>query len=230
MTGIPGIVNTARSLAYLDRLQSLTANNLANTNSDGFKGDRLTAHLLPGLQFPVPVQKLDLQQGTFRDTARPLDVGLDGAGFLVVDTAQGERLIRGGSLQLDVAGRLTDLHGDPVLGEKGPIIVTGSSLEVEADGTITADGATLGRLRVVNVENPSSLKKEGLGRFIADGELLDAPMTTRVRQGAVEEANVDPLSSMVDLITIQRAYAANLDALKAMDSVLGSVTTEVGKV
>jgi flagellar basal body rod protein FlgG len=46
----------------------------------------------------------------------------------------------------------------------------------------------------------------------------------------VEEANIDPLLSMVDLVTIQRAYAANVDALKAMDSVLGAVTTEVGKV
>ena len=54
--------------------------------------------------------------------------------------------------------------------------------------------------------------------------------TTHVRQGAVEEANLDPLLSMVDLVTIQRAYAANVDALKAMDSVLGAVTNEVGKV
>jgi flagellar basal body rod protein FlgG len=51
-----------------------------------------------------------------------------------------------------------------------------------------------------------------------------------VRQGAVEEPNMDPLVSMVDLVAIQRAYAANLDALKAMDSVLATVTSEVGKV
>lgn len=228
---VGGIVNTARSLAYLIRLQEVTANNIANANSDAFKADRLTAELSPGSQFPVPVQLTDLQQGAFRETGRTLDVALDGPGFLVTQTPEGERLIRGGSLRLDAAGRLTDAHGDLVLGEDGPIILQGQNLEFHGDGTILVDGAPAGRLRLVTVSDPASLRKEGMGRFVAsvppqrveEGSL-------RVRQGAVEESNVDSMLSMVDLVTIQRAYTANIDALKAMDSVLATVTGQVGRV
>jgi flagellar basal body rod protein FlgG len=223
-------VDTARSLAYYLRLQEVTANNLANSQTDAFKADRLTAWLVPGSRTPVPVQHLDLQQGAFRDTSRPLDLALDGPGFFVVGTDVGERLTRGGSLQLDPAGRLTDAHGNPLLGVDGPIVIQGSEVEVQGDGTILVDGTAAGRLRMVTVNDPATLLKEGFGRFVAGDPLVPAPEGTRVRQGAVEEPNMDPLVSMVDLVAIQRAYAANLDALKAMDSVLATVTSEVGKV
>ena len=112
---IQGILNTARSLSFYTRKQEVVANNLANANSDAFKADRIMARAYPGATFPVPVQTIDLQQGTFRETSRPLDVALSGPGFLVVHTADGDRLTRGGSLQLDPAGRLTDSHGDLVM-------------------------------------------------------------------------------------------------------------------
>jgi len=226
-----GIVNTARTLAFYTRLQEVTANNLANANSDAFKADRMTARLLPGAAHPVPVELTDLQQGRLRDTGRPLDLGLDGPGFFVVNTARGERLTRGGGLRLDTVGRLTDSQGDPLLGPDGPVLIHGRDVEVRADGTVLVDGASAGRLRVENVDGPAGLLKEGFGRYLPSSRLRPVSEdATRVRQGVVEEANLDPLLSMVDLVTIQRAYAANIDALKAMDSVLGAVTNDVGKV
>jgi flagellar basal body rod protein FlgG len=228
---LQGILNTARSLAFYTRLQEVTANNLANVESDAFKADHLTARQLAGTQHPVPVAWRDLQQGAFRETARPLDLALDGPGFFVVGTEAGERLTRGGSLRLDGAGRLTDAHGAPVLGEQGPIVVTGAEVLVQSDGTLMVDGAVAGKLRLATVEDPGQLLKEGLGRYRSPGPLLPvADGVARVRQGAVEGPNVDALTAMVDLVTIQRAYAANIDALRAMDGVLGVVTGEVGKV
>jgi flagellar basal body rod protein FlgG len=227
---IRGILNTARSLSYYLRAQEVTANNLANVSSDAFKGDRLTARQLPGQSFAIPVQKTDLGQGVFRQTGRPLDVALDGPGFLVVATGAGERLTRGGSLQIDREGRLADAHGAPLLGADGPIFVAGRDLEVHGDGTVKADGAVVGRLRLVTHEG-EPMRKEGHGRFVPQGALEPAiEGVTRVRQGSVEAPNVDPMLSMVDLIEIQRAYAANLDALKAMDGVLGTVVNQVGRV
>src|SRR6185436_11911498 len=133
---LKGIVNTARSLSYYLRLQEVTANNLANVNSDAFKADRLTARTLPNMDYPVPVQQIDLDQGTFRETGRPLDLSLDGPGFFVVRTERGERLTRGGSMKLDPAGMLTDSHGDPLLGTQGPLVISGSEIEVQSDGTV----------------------------------------------------------------------------------------------
>jgi flagellar basal body rod protein FlgG len=228
---LAGILNTARSLSFYLRWQEITANNLANANTDTFKMDRLAATRTAEGGAAVPVQHTDFRQGFFRDTARPLDVAIDGPGFLVVNTARGERLTRGGSLRLDPQGFLTDAHGDPVLGDSGPIAISGAQVEIQGDGSIVVDGAPAGRLRIVAPEASATLAKEGMGRYFAGGAL--APVedgVTRLRQGAIEEPNMDPLLSMVDMITIQRAYAANVDALRAMDGVLGTVTGEVGKV
>ena len=228
---LQGILNTARTLSFYARRQEVTANNLANSNSDAFKADRVLAHATRGNSAPVAVQDIDLRQGTFKETARTLDLALDGPGFFVVSTPNGEMLTRGGSFHLDPAGRLTNSEGDLVIGDGGPLTLQGAKVEVHGDGSVVVDGQLAGRLKIVNVEEPQGLLKEGFGRYLPGGEVhrVDED-TTHVRQGAVEEANLDPLLSMVDLVTIQRAYAANVDALKAMDSVLGSVTNEVGKV
>jgi flagellar basal-body rod protein FlgF len=228
---LQGIINTARSLSYFTRVQEVTANNLANVQTDAFKVDRITARLLPGSEHPVPVETTDLRQGTFKETSRPLDVSLDGPGFFVVQTSQGERLTRGGSMRLDAAGQLTDGEGHPLLSETGPIVLNGGDVTIGSDGTVEVDGASAGRLRLATVENPSTLQKEGSGRYVATTPLLPvADDGTRVKQGSVEEPNSDPLLSMMDLVTVQRAFSANLDALRAMDGVLGVVTGEVGKV
>jgi flagellar basal body rod protein FlgG len=226
-----GIVNTARTLSFHLRKQEVTANNLANVDTDAFKADRIAAHASPGAGFPVPAQQIDLQQGRFRETGRPLDVAVDGPGFLVVRTPEGERLTRGGSLRLDPAGRLADMHGNLVMGEGGPLVLVGADIEIRSDGTVLVDGGDAGRLRMETVDDPSALRKEGMGRFIAAGPTVAVDEgAAALRQGAVEEPNLDPLLSMVDLIAIQRAYAANADALKSMDGMLGLITGEVGKV
>jgi flagellar basal body rod protein FlgG len=228
---IQAIVNTARSLSYYTRLQEVTANNLANANSDAFKADHLAARLVAGSPAPVPVRWTQIEQGTLRDTERALDVALEGKGFLVVRKAHGDRLTRGGSLGLDPSGRLVDAGGDPVLGPQGPIVLNGAEVEIKHDGSILVDGAPSGRLSLATVDDPRALLKEGAGHYVPAGPLRDvADGAVRVRQGAIEEANLDPVLAMVDLVTIQRAFAANIEALRAMDSVLGTVVGEVGKV
>jgi flagellar basal-body rod protein FlgG len=111
------------------------------------------------------------------------------------------------------------------------VVVQGGKVEVQGDGTVMVDGQSAGKLRIVSPDDPRQLLKEGFGRYAPGGEVHSVDEdTTHVRQGTVEDANLDSLLSMVDLVTIQRAYAANADALKAMDSVLGAITSQVGKV
>lgn len=226
-----GIQNAAHGLSYYSRLQEVVANNLANASTDAFKVDRMTGRMLPGESFPVPVEHLDLSQGAMRETGRTLDLALDGPGFLVVTTAAGERLTRGGSLRLDAAGQLTDADGNPVQGEKGPVVPGVGKLEIQPDGTVLVDGATIDTLRLETVADPTALRKEGTGRFVPpEGASLIPAVGAQVRQGNIEEPNSDAVLGMIDLVTIQRAYAANVDALKAMDGVLGTIAAEVGKV
>lgn len=226
-----GILNAAHGLSYYARLQEVTANNLANVSTDAFKVDRMSGRMLDGQSYPVPVEHLDLAQGAFRQTGRTLDVALDGPGFLVVRTPNGERLTRGGSLRLDPDGQLTDADGNPILGDKGPIIPGIGTVEIQSDGGVLVDGAPLDHLRLETVADPNTLKKEGTGRFlIPDGEKPVHAEGVTIRQGSIEEPNSDAVLGMIDLVTIQRAYAANVDALKAMDGVLGTVAGEVGRV
>ncbi|MEP6571523.1 MAG: flagellar hook basal-body protein [Gemmatimonadota bacterium] len=227
-----GILNTARTLSFYTKLQELTANNLANSDTDGFKADYMSAMLPSSDAFPVPVQKVDLNQGSLNATGRELDVALEGPGFMVLQTPAGERLSRGGSLMLDGANQLSDRHGNLVLGNKGPIAIPiqHGKIEIQADGGVVVDGTQVGQLRMETVADQNTLLKEGAGRFITSTPTIPVTTaTTTLHQGQVEQSNQDSLKGMVDLVTIQRAYAANVDALKAMDSVLGNVVNEVGK-
>ncbi|HVO35478.1 MAG TPA: flagellar hook basal-body protein [Gemmatimonadales bacterium] len=230
MTIPPGIIKTARTLSYYSQLEDVTANNLANVSTDAFKADRVTALLTTPGGSPVPVQQIDLSQGTFRETGRVLDVALDGPGFLVVGTAAGERLTRGGALHLSGNGTLVDMNGDPVLGAKGPITISGGTVELQGDGTVAVDNVAVDRLRLVASPGAAQLSKEGGGRFVSSTPAAVAdPSVLRVRQGAIEESNLDPIHGMVDLVTIQRAYSANISALRALDGVLGTVANDLAK-
>ena len=228
---LEGIRTAAHALSYYVREQEVVANNLANANTDAYKAHHLSAHRAAGQRYPVAIESLDMRQAPFRETGRPLDLALRGDGFLVVQTDRGERLVRGGSFSLTGDGVLTDREGHPVLGTTGPVVLQGSEVLIHPDGRIAVDGRAAGQLRIVSVDDPRRLVKEEANRFAASGGVSPAPDgTTHVEQGVVEDANVDPILSMIDLVTIQRAFSANVDALKAMDSVLGTITSDVGKV
>ncbi len=226
-----GINGVARTLSYYARRQEITAGNLAQSNTEAFKALRVAAHGSSDGSSPEAVQWTDWTQGSLRSTGRPLDIALEGPGFLVVETPEGDRLTRGGSLQLDPDGRLIDSGGRSVLGEQGPLYLFGSSVEVATDGSITVDGAAAGRLRLAVVDDLDGLAREDGGVFAPTSEVRSAPEgAVEVRQGSVEDANLDPITSLVDLISIQRAYAANVQALKTMDRILSIAASDVGEV
>lgn len=223
------IQGAARTLTLYQRMQEVAANNIANSETAGFKFDRVLAQASRAGDFSLPQQVTDLQQGALARTGRELDVALDGDGFLVVQTPRGERLTRGGSLKLDAAGQLTESDGSPLLGQKGPIVVPPGELAIEPDGTVRVDGDAIDQLRVERAPKGATLQKEGVGRFTASAPTVRAEGTV-VRQGQLEDSNFDSMTGMLDLVLIQRAYSANVDALKAMDGVLHTVAGDVGRV
>lgn len=226
---MPGLLASARTLAYYTRRQEVTANNLANVETDGFKADRIVARLAADGSHPLPEQALDLTQGSLEQTGRPFDLALDGPGFFVVRTADGERLTRGGTFTLDADGTVSDGRGGQLMGDGGPIRITGRDVRIDAQGRISVDGQAVDALRIATVADPRTLTKAGEGRLMPNGPIVEAEGTA-VRQGVLEQSNVDPMLGMVEMLMIQRAFAANTDAMKTLDGALATVTGDLGRV
>lgn len=225
-----GIASAAHALRYWERRQEVASNNLANANTTGFKGERVFARLL-GEGLPVAEAATDTTAGAITATGNPLDVALRGPGYFVVRTPTGERWTRGGSLQVDAAGDLTDQDGNVMLGERGPIRVRAGTVTLDRSGWVIADGVKLDRLRVEAPAAGAVLQHEGGTHFVPDaGRAPVAPEARHVAQGELEGSNVNTLSSLVDLITIQRHYANAQKMVSVLDGVRSTIANELGKV
>lgn len=226
-----GLRAAARALSYWERRQEVMAHNLANVSTHGFKGERVFARLLAD-QGVVPEAATDLRHGRLTATGQPLDLALDGDGFFVVETAQGERLIRGGSMTIDGSGRIVDQGGNPLLGVRGPIVLSelGGEVKISRDGTVEQDGHLLGRLRIVRLSEGATIEHEAGVRFRSDAFEPVADSERQVRQGFLEESNVSTVTAMVDMINIQRSYKSVQNSLVVMDGVLETIANRVGRV
>src|SRR3990172_5431658 len=153
------------------RRMDVTAQDMANANTTGYKGDRLAfsevlAERLPaedrsGGWVAVADQRTQFSQGGIQMTGNPLNLALEGDGLFVVDTARGERYTRNGSFTLSPDGTLITPQGDALLGEGGAMQITGSKIEIASDGTVKSEQGEIGRIRVVRFANPNQVVKEG---------------------------------------------------------------------
>jgi flagellar basal-body rod protein FlgF len=213
----------------LERQLDVVANNVANVNTSGYKADStlFEEFLKSGAHEDNFVGKdrsvsyvqdratfRDFSQGAAEQTKNPLDLLIDGGGFLVVQTAGGERYTRDGGLQLNNTGQLVTAGGNPVLGASGPIVLqpTDHDINVSPDGTITvleANGRTdsiRGKLRLVSFAQAQKLLKEGSNLY-SSGEGAPQPDTkSMVRQGFIEKSNVNAVAEMSRMIEVTRAY------------------------
>ena len=226
----PDAMSSAVSaLYYWERRQEVLSNNLANADTTGFKGERVFGELLAN-GTTAPVAETDMTAGALTPTGNPLDLAMGNGNFFVVDTPQGERLSRGGSFQLDGAGYLSDADGHHVLGESGPIRLFGGTVTIDKTGTVFADGQAVAALRVETVPAGAAPAHAGESLFVPPaGTTAAAPTERRVVQGSIEQSNVNTISSMVDMITVQRAYAAVQKAVVTMDDVNGTISNELAK-
>lgn len=223
-----GIDPAVHALRYWERRQEAAAHNLANVSTPGFKAERVFARLLEN-GAPALAAATDFTPGAVAETGRPLDVALQGDGFLVVETPIGERYVRGGSFSLDVSGTLVTPEGHAVLGDSGPLVLPPGPVEVERDGTVLVNGTAVGRLRV---ELPGGTPtRAGAAMWVPDGDGTTVPQEeVRVKQGYLEESNVDPVSALVEMIEIQRAYGAIQRSVQVADEVMQTITTDIGRV
>ena len=238
-----GIQVSAAALTPLSRAQEILANNLANVSTTGFRQDRIgferlltegapnragqpasgSAAASAALATPSLGGQVSLEPGALDTTGGALDLAIVGTGFFTVQTPEGLAYTRDGSLSLDPEGQLVHRSGNPIVGEGGPIQLTpGARFEVATDGTVSVDGEAQGRLQIVSFADPSTLRHAGRGLLASDtpGEPLE---TARVAQGSLEASNVDPIGTMVEMMTLLRSFEANHSALMTQDQTLAQL-------
>jgi flagellar basal-body rod protein FlgF len=216
--------------------QAVTANNLANASTAGYKaetsGFRTAQVVGPGLPARAyalnATQGADLSAGALQRTGAPLDVAIEGDGFFAVQALNGnEAYTRGGSFKISPEGELQTRGGLPVLGEGGPIsIPQDSRIAIGADGTISAvdlgqsaaNVLIVGRLKLVNPERSDLVRgADGLFRT-RSGDPADADPNVKVVGGAVEDSNVNTVSTMVEMINLARQYELHMKILQTADA------------
>jgi flagellar basal-body rod protein FlgF len=200
----------------LMREMQVVANNIANISTAGFRreGVIFSEHVAragadPSLSMASAEGRLvDLTPGAMTQTGGTFDFAITGPGFFQIATPEGPRLTRAGAFGPDPAGTIVNRDGHALLDEGGaPVSVPpGAGLvSLGADGTLSADGLPFARIGLWTVAGDNPLQHEAGTRFVATGSLVPAD-GTQVRQGFLEDSNVDPVTEMARMIEVQRSY------------------------
>ncbi len=225
------LVGLSRQMALTHQLDVI-ANNIANIDTTGYKADNsLFAQFLTSRasdqQFIGNDRHVDFVQdratwidmspGALQHTGSPLDVAIDGPGYLTVQTPRGQRYTRNGALAIDGNGNLVTSEGYQVVGDSGPITFqsTDHDIVISANGIITVregnstQDSQRGRLQIVTFNQPQQLQKDAGSTFTAPNGVTSnpAPTSTRVVQGAIEKSNVNGIAEMARMIQLTRSYS-----------------------
>jgi flagellar basal-body rod protein FlgF len=238
----------------LERQMDVVANNIANVNTNGYKADNslFEEYLRSGAHEDNFVGRdravsfvqdrgtfKNLTQGPSEQTKNPLDVAIDGGGFLVVQTPGGERYTRDGGLQINNQGQLVTAAGNPVLGNSGPIVFqpTDHDVSIAADGNITVlEGlnrvdSVRGKLRIVSFAEAQKLLKEGTNLYAAgEGAAAQPDAASKLRQGFIEKSNVNSVVEMSRMIEVTRTYTQIANMLQQQSDLHKSAIEKLADV
>jgi len=237
---IKGLQTSSSGLVPMMTRLDVIANNLANANTTGFKRDSVFVKLVEdagiaqaqgkGESAEAQVQRVtDFSDGVLTPTNNPLDVAIQGRGFLVVNTPEGLRYTRNGNCELAADGTLVTPQGDAVMGTSGNIRfpdlqgLSQGKVVVTESGEVLVDNKLVDRLRVVDFPDVTKLQKESNSLFAAPIEMSPVEMrddSVRIRQGFLEGSNVEGLEEMMAMIELTRNFESNQRVIQAQDSTL----------
>ncbi len=237
-----------QAMQVLSKSQDVTADNLANINTPGFKGNKLFYRMMTEnlngqeIKRAVPMSQVNMDQGILEPTGNEFDVAINGTGFFKVQDGDQEYLTRDGRFSLNSDGILVNSNGAQVLGESGPIQLTElfqstnesggpNQLEISKDGTILINGNAQDKLQIVKVDDPTLLERQGSTYFTVKDEIeLSDDGIGMVMQGYFEKGNVEPLAEMVDMMRNMQMFESQQRALKTTDDMLSQVTSRLGRL
>jgi flagellar basal-body rod protein FlgF len=229
----------------LQRQLDIIANNIANSDTAGFKVEALAVTEDPQapaftLGGPAPVKFVmpngvirNFGQGALRKTDSQFDVAIDGQGFFKIQTPVGERYTRDGRFRMDEAGRLVTQGGSPVLDDGGGEINLSpekGQLTISPDGTLSQGTQRIGKLGVVTFSNLSTLEKVGdnLMQNTSNQQGVAAP-DAKLRQGMLEGSNVNPILEVTRMIEVSRAYEQMAKMMDSQATLSTQAVQQLGK-
>jgi flagellar basal-body rod protein FlgF len=222
---IEGIYSTMSGKFVAEKRMELISNNLANALTPGYKASRPKVtraeddslprspdQLTPTYMYIIE-SYIHFSGAPLVETKNPLDVAIEGDGFFVISTKEGNMYTRNGNFTLDQEKRLVTLDGSPVLGQNGEITIDarqGGDVKIENDGSIFVDKVLVDRLKIADFTDKKGLLNYGQSRFVNTNPAAPeiTPENFSVKQGSYEASNVNVMSEMVDMMSTVRAYEA----------------------
>lgn len=234
-----GYVSLTRQSGLLKEMQTV-ANNIANLSTTGYRREgvvfaefiRSTGQNSASLSFADANGRLtDPTQGPLSETGGAFDFAIEGDGFFVLETPQGDRLTRAGSFTPNQDGELVSMDGHRLLDIGGaPIFIPpdGQSVVLAPDGTLSSNDIPLAQIGVVLPEDAAAMIRESGVMFNNSSGVIPADQA-RLFQGFLENSNVSPVTEMARMIEVQRSYELGQKFLEREDDRIRSVIRVLGQ-
>ena len=244
---IRGFYTAATGMLVQRCRMDVITNNLVNAETTAYKADSLVQGVFgdlvlrrmngagqetvgtisPGTRVNAIVTSF--AQGNPEQTGRACDFALNGNGFFVVSTPDGDRYTRNGGFSVTSDGYLINADGFYVQGRNGRIHVGSGGFAVDQQGNITVNGTITDKFRIVRFADLNALTKEG-GSLFSSPESPAADTQTSVMQGYLESSNVDISGELTDMMAVTNMYSSNQQVLKMIDGTIDKAVNEVGRV
>jgi len=205
------------------------ANNMANSNTNGFKKDIISFYEALDMQSN---SSTDFSPGPLRYTGNELDVALSSKGFFKVETPNGLRYTRDGAFSINAEGILVTGNGDTVLGQSGPITLENGEVYIGRDGQVVVNNESVDKILVVDFDDPQLLRKEGGSYYSYQGENngISTEPDAEIQQKYLEGSNVNPTQEIIKMIETYRAFESVEKAIQSIDALTGTMVNDYGTI
>jgi len=232
---IKGIYQSARSLLAANKNMEKISGNLANLNTVGFKREGLFSEILKSEGKSQIRSSIDTSQGEIYETLNPLDLALVGEGMFTIQTQNGYEFTRKGNFKISDDGFLVNEQGNKVIGKGGEInlmeYMNGeqTDIKIARNGSLSINETHVADLLIVKIDDYEK-RKAGLN-FNSTQDIQDLAQESEfeVRQGYLEESNVNPMIELENMINISKDYETAYKMVNYLDSSLEK-TNDLGRI
>lgn len=215
------LYNAMSAAMAQSRQLDVTAQNVANSSTPGFRAQRLTfEEVLSGATPQVRAGEVlpDTSRGELQPTNNPLDLALPGEGYFAVTSSNGDRFTRAGHFAVDADGYVVDPRGNALQDKSGqPLQIPphAPNVSVGEDGTVKAGDEIVGQVRVVHIDRKDLVLEGTVFAAGPDSTVHDVSMT-QIRSGVLEASNFDIVRGLADLVRSSRNYEAAVRTMQTM--------------